>query len=84
MFLGQCCLNSFSVLLGLEKDLSGWLLKMATRWKGRAGILHDGSGEVEIVQAFSARGVAKQSGEAHMNSLEKYILNYKLIIPVKI
>ena len=48
------------------------------------GILHGGSGEEEMVHAFSRWDIAKQGGEGHMSSLEKYILNYKLsIIPVQ-
>ena len=60
IFFGHCHLNSLSVLLGLEKGLSGWFLKMATRWEVRAGVLHGGSGEEEMVHAFSRRDTSKQ------------------------
>lgn len=42
--LDHCYLNSFSVFLGLEKDLNKWLLKMTTGRKVRAGIVHGVSG----------------------------------------
>lgn len=65
IFLGPCCLNSLSVLIGLGKDLSAWLLKMATRWEVRAEILHDGSGEVRDGTRFLSKGHIQISGGTH-------------------
>ena len=46
----------------------------------RAGILHGGSGEEEMVHTFSRWDISKQGGDGLMSSLGKNILNYELFI----